>query len=75
MFEINAVGNSLDMGVWPHGIRSETSLVEISNAIISWCVGASEVKASFTLIAGAATTVSPAPSCSIASADCELEDN
>ena len=63
------------MGIWPHGIRSETPLVEISVAVVSWCIGASEMVASFALIAVPAVTVCPAPSCSIAVADCELEDN
>ena len=63
------------MGIWPDGIRSETPLVEISAAVISWCIDASEVIASFALIAVPATTVCPAPSCSIAAADCELEEN
>ena len=39
------------MGIWPHGIRSETPLVEISVAVVSWCIGASEMVASFALIA------------------------
>lgn len=63
------------MGIRPYGIGSKTALVKISVAIISWCVGASEMITSITPISGAATTVGPAPSRSIASVDCEFEDD